>query len=168
MRTTWALFLLTLAVAGCGSQSATLSWGEEEARALVERFLAAEFAGNYLSEDTRIYGCEQDYQPSTDDVEPIGRSSILDAARMGDTLTVHVEYHVLGRGHLGDRSSFTAGERRDTVPFRVVEDTLGTLRIYCGPHPANHWGPRAVEAFLNSFDEPSRKEWAQAIESFRN
>lgn len=163
-------FRLFLAVAvpfstACGVQSRDFPPSVQEGRELVERFLAAELAGDYMSEATRIYGCEEDFQPSTDKVEPVTAATILRVSILDDTVQVSVEYQILGYGHFGDQASqFTADARVDTVMFRVVKDTTDQAQIYCGPHPANHWGLATMERFVDTFDDASRSQWLGALE----
>lgn len=151
----------------CGTQSGVLPPAQDEGKAAVERFLAAELAGDYMSEATRIYGCEEDYQPSTDTVEPVGAANVLGVSTFEDTVRVHVEYWILGYSYLGDHSQFMAEARVDTVMFQVVKDTTNQVRIFCGPHTANHWGVAAMEPFLGTFDDRSHQQWLDAIEGFR-
>lgn len=128
--------IMCCATACAAAQSGPPS--EVEALAIVQAFIRAELNGDYRSDAVRVYGCEGDFQPTTDTMEPVADARILDNNAVGDSVAVRVEYRVLGDAHVGDRrSSFTERIRADTTVFRIVKDTVGNPRVYCGPRSSS-------------------------------
>jgi hypothetical protein len=138
---------------------------DRDALAAVERYLAAEQAGTYLSDSVRVYGCEDAYQPSTDITAPIARARIVQNTHTRDTAHVLVEYLVLGYAWSGERvAGFRDSVRLDTVDFIVVRDSVGEARIGCGPYPAMHTSVAAFErAFVSYLDSVSTTRWQSAL-----
>ena len=158
MRGSSSLLLLPLALGCARAQSVP----EGSARALVQQFINAELAADTAGEHTHVYGCEEDFQPSSDYVLPVARARLLASYRLSDTVVIPVEYVVLGQAYIGRSSSFVEAGRVDTVPFRVARDTLGASQIQCGPHAANHWSVRTVQRWVGAMDSSSTAAWDRA------
>jgi hypothetical protein len=148
-------------------QSDPLEHQLEQSTSLIQRFLAAERSGQYLSSSSRTYGCEGEYPPPEEVIEPAASSRLVISNLRGDTAVFGVEYLLLGvlRG-----KRFVSDVRYDTVEFRLIPTAAGETETICDPgRPgAYHWGIDAANPRITSLDTRSVKQWQSALSQARN
>lgn len=156
-----AVLLLIVGTVQCSTEREQASTNRKAAaKSIVTRFVAAELAGGTDSAATRLYGCRP---PSSDVFLPTTSASITDVQADADTMVVTVQYHVVGIVMIDHPSAFWPEQLTDTVLFRLAEDSLGTLRILCGPYSADHWSIEVVDRLRSSFSDESLTKWRSAL-----
>ena len=154
-----------------GSKPATIS--SADALGLVRQFVALDSAGKgYLAEADRLF--EPCDARVGDQVEPITKILLRQSYRVGDTIAIPAEYHVVG--YATSRDEREVGPRNWTFEyrpqvqvdtFRVVRDSRGDARIACGPHYGNHPALATMEWMTSKLDSMSISQWRRAHMSGR-
>jgi hypothetical protein len=147
-----------------------------EAVSLVDRFLAADTAGDAQGAEALVFpsppgGGVPYCELGTDGLEITRSARVLSGTPHGDTVEVVAEYRILGVAWSEDTHDagpknwrFNRAVSHKRVTFHVFKDAQSNVWIACGPRiPANHPGISQWRKVLARLDAHSLEEWNAAL-----
>jgi len=166
----FGLAVLALACTRPDNRGPRRSVEEDEAVALIARFVAADTAGDAATASALFLplGGDTPFCELAADGYYVTRSARVFALEGGrDSVAVVVQYAVVGNGWSEDSSvvgeqywRFRLAPREETDTLLVTRDSTGKAGIACGPRvPPNHLGFLAWERVVPGLDGASAAAW---------